>query len=306
MCPQLVVLPYDFPQYEKVSGIVAEKLYHFADQFHGYVEQVSCDESYVEINICPQDHVGHTLDSFLKSLAEQIRKDIFEATKCTASIGVGSNKFLAKLAADKVKPNASCIVNNHQELLDGLALRDLHGIGRKIERKLQAHNLSTVNDIWDLGDDAQGTLKDIVGGATAQKIVLFSKGIDDRPVQPQLRKTIGAECNYGVRFDGPYGPEYMLKGLSAEVEKRMKAVAVRGSKITLKIMKSRDPTKIPGKFLGHGLCDALSKSVDIPMTRCSGKSIELRITICSLNLPKYCSVGAFTLRCHMFSCSEGV
>eukprot|EP00804_Cyclotella_cryptica_P019959 CCRYP_007848-RB/>CCRYP_007848-RB protein AED:0.23 eAED:0.23 QI:295/1/1/1/0.6/0.5/6/2116/1238 len=267
LCPQLVVLPYDFPQYESVSGIVAEKLHFFADQFNGFVEQVSCDESYIEINVSPQDHTGQPLDNFLSSLAERIRLAIFEATDCTASIGVGRNKLLAKLAADKVKPDASCVVKDWQDFLDGLALRDLHGIGRKIEKKLTAHSLCSVNDIWELGGDAERVVGEIVGPAIAQKIVQFCNGKDDRPVRPQLRKTIGAECNYGVRFDGLYGPDYMIKGLADEVEKRMTTVSVRGSKLTLKIMKSKDPTKMPEKFLGHGRCENVSKSTDIPLTR---------------------------------------
>ena len=75
------------------------------------------------------------------------------------------------------------------------------------------------------------------------------------------------QCNYGVRFDGPYGVDYMMDGLAKEVEKRMAAAEIRGSKITLKIMKSKDATKVPGKFLGHGSCHSLSKCSDIELTR---------------------------------------
>jgi len=101
----------------------------------------------------------------------------------------------------------------------------------------------------------------------AKKVVQYCFGKDDRPVIPAVRKSIGAECNYGVRFDGPYGPDYMMQGLAGEVERRMAAAEIRGSKLTLKVMKSKDTTKVPGKFLGHGSCHNLSKSVDIPLTR---------------------------------------
>lgn len=264
-------MPYDFQQYESISSTVAEKLHAFADRFNGSVEQVSCDESYLEIHVTPEDHHGQELEDFLRSLAEQIRKDISEATECTASIGVASNKFLAKLAADKVKPDASSVVRDYRELVDGLALRDLHGIGRKIEKKLNVQGLHTVNDIWDLGDDAERVLSDIVGVATSQKIVQFCNGKDDRPVTHQVRRTIGAECNYGVRFEGPYGPDHMINGLAKELDKRMTSVAVRGKKLTLKLMKSKDLSKMPGKFLGHGLCEHLSKSMDIQLTRSCGE-----------------------------------
>lgn len=122
-------------------------------------------------------------------------------------------------------------------------------------------------DVWDLDDEAETVLGEIIGLGNAQKIVKYCFGKDDRPVTPAVRKSIGAECNYGVRFDGPYGVDYMMQGLAKEVETRMAAAEIRGSKLTLKIMKSKDTTKVPGKFLGHGSCHNLSKSTDIPLTR---------------------------------------
>ena len=74
-----------------------------------------------------------------------------------------------------------------------------------------------------------------------------------------------------MRFDGPYGVDCMMSGLSKEVQKRMTLAGVRGSKIILKIMRSKDTSKIPGKFLGHGSCDSISRSADIQLTRDSGK-----------------------------------
>lgn len=91
-CPGLVVLPYDFEGFQEVSGIVADLLRLYAEQYNGCVEQVSCDEAYVEINIDPNDCQNHDLHDFVKSLAEHIRADIVKKTECTASIGIGTNK----------------------------------------------------------------------------------------------------------------------------------------------------------------------------------------------------------------------
>ena len=176
-------------------------------------------------------------------------------------------QLMAKLAADRIKPNACCLVKEWKEFLDTVELRDLPGIGRKMQKKLQPRGLCTVNDVWELGDDAEHELAEIIGRATAHKIVQYCHGKDDRAITPAKRKSIGAECNYGVRFDGSYGVNYMMKGLGKEVNKRMAGVGVRGSKLVLKMMISKDPTKMPGKWLGHGLCDSVSRSVDIPLTR---------------------------------------
>jgi len=91
-CPDLVVLPYDFEGYEEVSGIVVDHLQSIAEQYNGCVEVVSCDESYVEIHISPEDCSEGDVYDFVNSLAENIRTDIEKKTECTASIGIGVNK----------------------------------------------------------------------------------------------------------------------------------------------------------------------------------------------------------------------
>jgi DNA repair protein REV1 len=193
-----------------------------------------------------------------------VQKNSFIVTYgCTFTPG----KLLAKLAADTVKPNACCVVRDWREFLHSRSLRDIPGIGRKLETKLQPHGLCTVNDIWDLEQDAVSVVGGIIGTGNADKIVRFCYGKDDRPVTPAIRKSIGAECNYGVRFNGPYGVDYMMQGLAKEVHSRMVGAAVRGSKIVLKVMKSKDPSKVPGKFLGHGLCDSFSRSAEMSLTR---------------------------------------
>ena len=92
LCKDLIVLPYDFEGFEEVSGIVAEQLHGYAEQYNGCVEVVSCDESYVEINVNPTDCPGNNVHAFVNTLAECIRADIVKKTECTASIGIGPNK----------------------------------------------------------------------------------------------------------------------------------------------------------------------------------------------------------------------
>ena len=262
LCPDLIVLPYDFEGYEEVSEQVADILYQQAQPFFGTVEQVSCDESYMELHVSKYGDAS-VLD-MAKDIAENIRERILSTTRCTATVGVASNKLLAKLATDKAKPNGSHVVRNYHELLEPLQLRDLHGIGSRLNRKLATEGLVSVRDIWDLGDHAAGELCRILGPGVGMKILGFCRGEDDRPVKAVERKTIGAECNYGVRFDGDYGVDYMIQGLAKEIQKRMEAVSVRGSRVTLKLKQRKANAGAPPKFLGHGSCHSLSRSMDTP------------------------------------------
>ena len=281
LCPDLVVLKYDFDGYEEVSEQVTDILEEQADLHCGNLEQVSCDEAFLEIFL----GVSNESKQKVATIAETIRTTIFEVTSCTATVGAASNKFLAKLATDKVKPNGSFVVDDPEKLLRELNLRDLPGIGHKLERKLDEERLVTVQDVWDLGEEGEGDLIRVLGPGIGRKVWLFCRGVDDRPVKPAERKTIGAEvrfnmsgskwrestntfrfhqCNYGVRFNGPCGVDHMMKGLAKEVEKRMSNVGVKGSKITLKLKQRKEGAPPPPKFLGHGSCHNLSRCCEIP------------------------------------------
>jgi nucleotidyltransferase/DNA polymerase involved in DNA repair len=265
LCPELIVLMYDFEGYEEVSQQVLEILDRLAtsEDYRGVVETVSCDEAYVELNFNASEESDKLFDHAYQ-IAESIRNDIFDTTRCTASIGVGLNKFLAKLGTDKAKPNKSYCVRDYRELLKSLKLREMHGVGWRTEMKLVEESLVTVQDVWDLGSRGESELIRILGPGTGKKIFRFTQGKDDRPITPVERKTIGAECNYGVRFDGPYGIDHFMEGLAQEVEKRMKGISMKGKKLTLKIKQRKKGASNKHKFLGHGSCHNLSKSIGIP------------------------------------------
>eukprot|EP00536_Pseudo-nitzschia_multiseries_P007977 jgi/Psemu1/66308/estExt_Genemark1.C_1930046 len=265
LCPELIVLDYDFQGYEEVSQQVLEILDRVASSEHHYgvVEMVSCDEAYMQLNFDSNHGVDSVYDNASR-LAESIRTEIFNTTQCTASIGVGSNKFLAKLGTDKAKPNNSYCVRDHRELLKCLKLRDMHGVGWRTEHKLTEEGLVSVQDIWDLGSRGETELIRILGPGTGKKVFRFTQGQDDRSITPVERKTIGAECNYGVRFDGPYGLDHFMEGLAKEVEKRMVGISMKGKRLTLKIKQQKEGAGNARKFLGHGSCHNLSKSASIP------------------------------------------
>jgi len=69
------------------------------------------------------------------------------------------------------------------------------GVGWKSQKKLEPRGLCSVTDVWDLGDEAETVLGEIIGLGNAQKIVKYCHGKDDRPVAPDVRKSIGAEVS---------------------------------------------------------------------------------------------------------------
>ncbi|KAG7350864.1 nucleotidyltransferase/DNA polymerase [Nitzschia inconspicua] len=259
-CPDLIVLKYDFEGYDEVAQQVLEILEAFcADPNHpGAVEPISCDEYIMEVFV---DASGQDVHEHVIALAEELRAEIYEKTLCTATAGIGTNKYLAKLACDKAKPNGSFVVKDHTSLLSGKLLRDMPGVGWRSEPKLKEKGLIRVDDVWDLGLEGKRLLCEIMGAKNGERMYDFCYGRDERDVLPNAeRKTVGAECNYGVRFDGPYGIDHFMMELAKEVEKRMSCIGVKGCKVTLKLKKKKQDAKEAPKFLGHGRCHNLSKS----------------------------------------------
>ena len=87
------------------------------------VEPMSLDEAYLDIT-----HLVRP-DLSASTIANYIRRDIYEVTRLTASSGVSYNKFLAKLASGMNKPNGLTVIdyNNVHEILMQLDIGDFPG-----------------------------------------------------------------------------------------------------------------------------------------------------------------------------------
>eukprot|EP00250_Pteridium_aquilinum_P001263 c11473_g1_i1 orf=98-835(+) len=105
----------------------------------------------------------------------------------------------------------------------------------------------------------------------------YARGIDNRQVlEYQERKSIGAEVNWGVRFDSASDAQHFLTTLCVEVSTRLQNAHVTGRTFTLKIKKRKDGAGEPQKFMGCGSCDSLSKSVTLG---CASNSVDVLLRV---------------------------
>jgi nucleotidyltransferase/DNA polymerase involved in DNA repair len=97
LCPDLVVLGYDFKLYEQLAEIFYLICFSCGA---ARVEPVSVDECYVEFTVAQDAHFD------AKAKAEDIRARIYRETGgCTASVGIGHSMLVARLATKRAKPN---------------------------------------------------------------------------------------------------------------------------------------------------------------------------------------------------------
>ncbi|KAJ3678135.1 hypothetical protein LUZ60_001938 [Juncus effusus] len=274
LCSDLMIFPYDFTAYEEV-----------ADQFYGIlhkhcdkVQAVSCDEAYLEMHIDSKDDP--------QNLANKIRNEIYETTKCTASAGIGENLLMARLATKSAKPNGQCFIPSHKvnEHLDKLAITALPGVGYNASEKLRTKGFQTCLALREISKEA---LQKDLGAKMGDMLWNYCRGIDHSVVEAvQETKSIGAEVNWGVRFMNNRDSENFLMNLCKEVSLRLQGCAVQGRTITLKVKVRKKGADEPIKYMGCGDCDTISRSVTIPgATNCETSLFRIAKQIfTSLNL----------------------
>ncbi|KAI9918722.1 hypothetical protein PsorP6_011896 [Peronosclerospora sorghi] len=250
LCPELIVLPYDFQAIERVSL----QIYTIFFSHTPYVQAVSCDEAFLEF--------GRGTDGLEQ--AKVIRQEILKQTGCPASVGVSFNLLLAKLSSNKAKPNGMYQlqdVEQAQNFILSLQLEDLPGVGHKTLAKLEALG---VNSVRELISNTKERLEQALGKVSADMLFNFARGRDFRPLSMEsnlMRKSVSAVVNFGIRFENWHDATVFLRALGHELSQRLQTLKVRTTCLTLLIKKRAKGEPVePSKFMGHGICDNYSKS----------------------------------------------
>ncbi|KAH3756403.1 DNA repair protein [Pelomyxa schiedti] len=252
LCPELQIAPYEFSHYEKASIAMYEVLM----QYSLSLEILSCDEAAVDITSCTEQPL---------TIAEHIRQGIFYRTQCTASVGIGRNLLLAKLACKKAKPNGVFEApSTTAEILIFLKAQPLSyvpGVGYFMEEKLNQHNIQTWGDLQAVPIQ---DLQSWFGTKQGSHLHDFSFGLDHRKICPfHERKSISAEVTWGIRFTTMEEVYQFVQRLSDEVTERLVSANQSTSTVTLKVARRRPGAPPPKKFLGSGIIDTITRSVKL-------------------------------------------
>ncbi|GFN74882.1 DNA repair protein rev1 [Plakobranchus ocellatus] len=257
LCPDLQTITYNFSEYNRISKV----LYDLVASYTHDIEAVSCDEMLIDCTDILTD-TGATAMEF----ARLLRTEMMEKTGCPASAGIGPNILLAKLATRRAKPNGQfeVVSSEARKFIEDQPVSDLPGVGYSLTRKLSKLDVQTCGQLQHV---PVSVLRREFGPKTGEVLHRFSLGQDDRPVKTdKQRKSVSAEVNYGIRFSKEVDALTFLKELSGEVKRRLDAIQVKGRCITLKLMIRRpDAPSETAKFLGHGICNSINKSSNLPV-----------------------------------------
>ncbi|MFD4406460.1 DNA polymerase IV [Nocardia sp. NPDC058499] len=180
------------------------------------LETLSFDEAFGE----PAELAGASVSAVLDFCAE-LRAAVRESTGLVASVGAGTGKQLAKIASGMAKPDGIKVIapGEQQELLAGLPVRKLWGIGPVAESRLRALGIETVGAFAALPEVEAVS---ILGGSIGAALHRLARGIDDRPVAERAEaKQISAETTYETDIVTLEGLRPAITEMAAAAHRRL-------------------------------------------------------------------------------------
>lgn len=224
LCPGAVWLPGRMALYVEVSHRIREIL----DGFSPLVEPLSIDEAFLDLTGIARDLADG------RRIASEMKREIRDRERLTASAGVAPNKFLAKIASDLKKPDALVVVEpgQVQEFLDPLPVERLWGVGRQGSKVLQQLGIRTIGQLrgWPL-EVLQSRL-----GSSGECLWQLAHGIDDRAVVPEREaKSISHETTFEQDIADMDVLRAWLLDLTEQVAWRLRRHKMRARTVHLKV-----------------------------------------------------------------------
>ncbi len=241
LCPEAVVVPPDFQAYRTVSQQVMALVRGHVDR----VEVVGLDEAYLELTgmVAPK--------AAMRRLVTEIRA----RTGMNASVGIGPNKLVAKVASDAEKP-AGFVVLTREEACARFAERPpslVPGIGGKTAAKLEALGITTLRALAATPDDVLTERFGSRHGPWLRRRARF----EDEGEVTTVREAVSEsrETTFDVDIADPERLEAVLRRLAAELCAGLAKHERRGRTIAIKVRLADFTTVTRARTIGEATCD---------------------------------------------------
>jgi len=224
LCPQGVILPVRMKRYVELS----RRIHAIFQIYTPQIEPISLDEAFMDVT----GSVGLFGDA--EKIGREIKAQIKTQLGLIASVGIASNKFLAKLASDLDKPDGFVHIRDEkrQEILDPLPVSRIWGIGKVTGKTLTSRGINTIGQ---LRNTPLALLRKILGNQT-EHVLNLAQGLDERPVESDREaKSISSEQTFAQDVEDS---EFLLSILLHQVEEvahRVRASTLQAKTVTLKL-----------------------------------------------------------------------
>ena len=241
LCPHAILVPVDVSKYESVS----KKVMNIFFSYTPLVEVFSVDEAFLDVT------GSLRLYGSVENIVTKIKEDIEREFGVTCSVGLGSNKLLAKLASSMDKPDgfARIMEEDFPLLAAKLHVSELCGIGRGLTKSLEKLNIMTIKD---RGECDKKILIDTYG-IIGKTLHLMGLGKNPSPVLPYFHYEDAKSMGHTITFAEDISDITIVKRtlfwLSDRVGRRLRKAKMRGKKVTTVIRYSDFTTISKGRTI---------------------------------------------------------
>lgn len=223
-CPGAIFTPARIRYYQTSS----QYFFRICSAYTPFVEQVSIDETFLDVSSC------EALFGTAEEIAREIKQRVKEELRLPVSVGIASNKFLAKIATNMGKPDGFLILPEGKAIyiLSELPISKLWGIGQKSAKKLNRAGIFKIKQLITMPDII---LQEILG-ENGPKLKQLAQGIDHDPVVcSEEVKSISRETTFPENITNRERLMKILLALSQNVGYTARKKDYSGKTITLKI-----------------------------------------------------------------------
>jgi len=224
LCPDAIVVPPRHNLYRDYS----RKVMAILREASPLVEQMSIDEAFLDVT--RQVAAWEEAVEVARGLQRRVREEV----GLSASLGVATNKLLAKVASDQDKPGGLTVVHPGEEeaFLAPLPVRVLWGVGPVTAQKLARMGVTTVGDLAHL---AEGRLQANFG-QQGQAMARQARGIDSRPVVTEHEvKSVSQERTFSRDLANLEALEEQLRRMSEGVARRLTKSELAAGTVAIKL-----------------------------------------------------------------------
>jgi len=229
LCRNLIIVPGRHKLYGEVSEQVMERLHRLT----ALVEQISIDEAFLDISDIQESPAW---------IAQDLQNGIRDELHLPSSIGIASNKLVAKIATEVGKKSSKGVgppfgltmvpSGDDAKFLAPLPADMLWGVGPKTSARLSELGIHTIGDIarWPENEMAR------LFGENGRELWHHAQGIDNRPIVTEYEtKSISQETTFNVDVRDEKTLEKTLREQSKEVAQQLRKNDLAGKTVKVKL-----------------------------------------------------------------------
>jgi DNA polymerase-4 len=228
-CPNAAFLAGRFGAYRETSRAVMDLLRSISP----LVEPLSLDEAFVDL--APAGLPDHSVAS-VSALGRELRERVQEVTGgLTASVGIGTSKFIAKIASELDKPDGLVVIapGMERDVLRPMQVTVIPGVGPATAEHLRRIGVHTVAELEGISAEE---LVRVVGKAHGRTLYDLARADDDRPIVPEREaKSISVEDTYDTDHVDRRLLVALIDRQASKVTERLRKARLSGRTVTLKV-----------------------------------------------------------------------